>query len=203
MQKLNAPLTATETFDFQAGTREVPAKVAPASEPLLVPSNAAAATRTTPVQIVLLVLGVIAFLYFARPVVLPVFLACVVGMALKPFIRWSSCCHIPPAFSAAVVLCFLVSAIGTGFYQLGRPALTWMNEAPQHMTDLRQRVLKIFPRLSRFSQAAAAVNNLGASEEEKKEAQAKAPTVEIKDTRVAGSILNWTGTFLAGVGETS
>src|SRR5580765_707770 len=81
MQKLNAPLTATETFDFQAGTREVPAKVAPASEPLLVPSNAAAATRTTPVQIVLLVLGVIAFLYFARPVVLPVFLACVVGMA--------------------------------------------------------------------------------------------------------------------------
>jgi predicted PurR-regulated permease PerM len=63
-------------------------------------------------------------------------------------------------------------------------------------------VLKNFPRLARFNLAAAAVNNLGATEEEKKAAQAKAPMVEVKDTRGASSILNWTGTFLAGVGET-
>ncbi len=125
-------------------------------------------TKTTPVQIVLIVLGTIAFLYFARPVVLPVFLACVAGMTLKPLIRWSSCCHIPPALSAAVVLCLLVAAVGVGFFQLGRPALAWMNEAPQHMTELRQRVQKMFPRVARFSQAAAAVNNLGATEAGKK-----------------------------------
>jgi predicted PurR-regulated permease PerM len=109
-----------------------------------------------------------------------------------------SCCHIPPAISAAVVLCFLVSAIAIGFFQLGRPALTWMNEAPQHMTELRQRVLKIFPRLGHFSEAAAAVNNLGATQEE----LTNAPTMEVKYSRGAGSILNWTGTFLAGIGET-
>jgi len=168
MQKLNALPTATEPFDSSAKTLDVPDKNAPGSEPPSAPLSAAAATKTTSVQIVLLVLGVIAFLYFARPVVLPVFLACVAGMTLKPLIRWLSCCHIPPALSAAVVLCLLVSAIGIGFFQLGRPALTWMNEAPQHMTELRQRVLKIFPRLARFSRAAAAVNNLGATEEEKK-----------------------------------
>lgn len=70
-----------------------------------------------------------------------------------------------------MVLCLLVTAIGIGFFQLGRPALTWMNEAPQHMTDLRQRVQKLLPRLARFNQAAAAVNNLGATEAEKKEEQ--------------------------------
>jgi predicted PurR-regulated permease PerM len=112
------------------------------------------------VQIVLIVLGTIGFLYFARPVVLPVFLACVAGMTLKPLIRWLSCCHIPPALSAAIVLCLLVTAIGVGFFQLGRPAMTWVNEAPQRMTELRQRVLKLFPRATRFSAAAAAVNNL-------------------------------------------
>ena len=162
----------------------------------------AAAAKVTPLQIVLIVLGTIAFLYFARPVVLPVFLACVAGMALKPLIRWSACCHIPPAFSAAIVLCFLVGAVGVGFFQLGRPALTWMNEAPQHMTDLRQRVQNMFPRIARFNQAAAAVNNLGATEAEKKEQQEKAPTVEVKDSRGTGSILNWTGTLLVGIGET-
>jgi predicted PurR-regulated permease PerM len=163
---------------------------------------AATAARATPLQIVLIVLGTIGFLYFARPVVLPVFLACVAGMALKPLIRWSSCCHIPPAFSAAIVLCFLVGAVGVGFFQLGRPALTWMNEAPQHMTDLRQRVQNMFPRIARFNLAAAAVNDLGATEEEKKEQQEKAPTVEVKDSRGTSSILDWTGTLLVGTGET-
>src|SRR5450756_1649433 len=71
------------------------------------PSTPATVAKTTPVQIVLVVLGVIAFLYFARPVILPIFLACVGGMTLKPLIRWLSYCHIPPALSAAVVLCLL------------------------------------------------------------------------------------------------
>ena len=163
---------------------------------------AATAAKATPVQIVLIVLGTIAFLYFARPVVLPIFLACMAGMTLKPLIRWSSCCHIPPALSAAVVLCFLVAAVGIGFFQLGRPALTWMNEAPQHMTELRQRVQKLFPRAARFSAAAAAVNNLGATDAEKAAEQEKTPTVEVKESRGTSSILNWTGTLLVGIGET-
>lgn len=167
-------------------------------EPLLAEAIAATVAKTTPVQIVLIVLGTFAFLYFARPVVLPVFLACVAGMALKPLIRWLSCCHIPPALSAAVVLCLLVSGVAIGFFQLGRPALTWMNAAPQHMTDLRQRVQRIFPRIARFNQAAAAVSNLGATEDEEK----KTPTVELKTSRVPSTFINWTGTFLAGVGET-
>ena len=167
-----------------------------------VPASPATGAKTTPVQILLIVLGLIAFLYFARPVVLPVVLACVAGMTLKPLIRWSSCCHIPPAVSAAVLLCFLVSALGIGFFKLGHPALTWMNEAPQHMTELRQRVQKIFPRLARFNQAAAAVNNLGATDAEKAAEQEKTPTLEVKESRGTSSILNWTGTFLVGVGET-
>lgn len=158
--------------------------------------------KTTAVQLVLMALGTILFLYFARPVILPVFIACVAVMTLKPFVRWLSYCHMPPALSAAVVLCLVVAAIGIGFFQLGRPALIWMNEAPQHMTDLRQRVQKLFPRLAHFSQAAAAVNNLGATEEEKKAEQEKTPTVEVKESRGTSSILNWTGTLLVGIGET-
>jgi len=163
---------------------------------------AATVTKITPVQIVMMVRGAIAFLYFASPVILPVCLACVAGMTLKPLIRWFSCCHIPPAMSAAIVLCLLVSGIAIGFFQLGRPALTWINEAPQHMTDLRQRFQKLFPRGARFSQAAAAVSNLGATEEEKKEEQLKAPKVELKASPVPDALINWTGTLLAGTGET-
>jgi len=166
-----------------------------------VQSGVANFATTSLVQIVMVVLGAVAFLYFARPVVLPIFLAGVAGMTLKPLIRWLSCCHLPPALSATVVMGFLLAAIGIGFFQLGRPTLKWMNEAPQHMTELRQRVQKIFPRIAGFNEAAAAVDNLGATDAERKIEQQNAPTVVVKQSRGTGSILNWTGTLLVGIGE--
>ncbi|MGA2248887.1 MAG: hypothetical protein ABSH48_28370, partial [Verrucomicrobiota bacterium] len=163
---------------------------------------AALAAKTKLVQIALILLGAIAFLYFARPVVLPVVLAGIAGMTLKPLIRWSSCCHIPPALSAALVLFLLVTSFGVGFIQLGRPALTWINDVPQHMIELRHRVQNNFPRLARCSAAAAAMNNLGATAEEKIAEQKRMPTVEVQCSRGTSSILDWTGTLLAGIGET-
>jgi len=54
------------------------------------------------------------------------------------------------------------------------------------------------PRLARFSEAATAVNNLGAVGAE----QEKATVVEVKTSRVPTLFINWTGTLLAGIGET-
>jgi predicted PurR-regulated permease PerM len=155
------------------------------------------AAKTTALQFLLIMLGGIAFLYFARAVVLPVVLACVAGVTLKPLVRWLSYFHLPTGLSAAIVVCLLVVATGVGFFQLGRPALTWMNEAPQHMTALRQRVQYMFPRIARISQAATAVNNLGATEAE----QPTVPIVEVKDSRGTSAFINWTGSLLAGMGE--
>ncbi len=197
MQQPNALAAATEPLNSPSETLEEPGNTVPGSEPPRAPSSAPAAPRTTALQIALLLLGTIAFLYVARPVVLPVFLACVAGMALKPFIRWLSYCRIPPGLSAAVVLGVLVAALGIGSLQLGRPAMAWMNGAPQHMAELRQRVQRIVPGAARFSEAAAAVDNLGATEQEQK----RAPTVEVKTSRFP-DIFNWTGTFLVGLGET-
>jgi predicted PurR-regulated permease PerM len=169
---------------------------APAATP-----GPATVVKITPVQIIMVLLSLIAFLYFAQPVVLPVFLACMIGMTLKPLIRWLSCCHISPGLSAAIVLCLLMTALGVGFFELGRPAVAWMKEAPQHLTEVRQRIQKLFPAAGRYSKMAAAVNNLGATEDEKLEEQRKTPTVEIATSRFP-SIFNWTGTLLVGLGET-
>jgi predicted PurR-regulated permease PerM len=182
--------------ESSAGTIEVTNKTVAGAEPLPASPNPPAAAKATPLQFALVALGVVAFLYFARPVVLPIVLACVGGMTLKPLIRWLSQCHIPPALSAAVVLLLLMAGITIGFIRLGHPALTWLSEAPQHMTELKQKGQKLFPRVARFGQAAAAMNNLGATEDEQK----IAPAVELKASRVP-TIINWTGTLLAGVGE--
>lgn len=153
-------------------------------------------------SVVLCILGTIAFLYFARPVILPIVVACIMSMALKPLIRRLSSHGIPASFSAASVLIVLVAAIVAGSFQLGRPALTWMNEAPQHMTELRRRVQVLFPHLKNLGEATAAVGDLGATQTEKEEQQRQAPTVDVKDRHGTESILDWTGTFLVGAGET-
>jgi predicted PurR-regulated permease PerM len=119
---------ATNPFDASTEPLGVRGEAAPESEPTSSPTPMV--PKTNRAQIALLVLSTIAFLYFARPLVLPVFMACFAGMALKPLIRWLAGWHIPPTLSAAIVLCLLVAAIGIGFIQLGRPALTWVNEAP-------------------------------------------------------------------------
>jgi predicted PurR-regulated permease PerM len=165
------------------------------------PVNTPAVPRPPYGQRLLVALGVIAFLYFARPVILPVVLACVAGMTLKPLIRWLSGWRIPPALSAAVVLVLLVAGISIGFIQLGRPAMAWMNDAPEHMAELRLRAQKHFPRIARVSAAASAVNNLGATEAEKAALQ-KTPTIEVSESRNTSALVNWTGSFLAGAGET-
>jgi predicted PurR-regulated permease PerM len=166
------------------------------SDPQVAPSSLAAVTQTTPWQIVLVLLGTIGFLYLARAVVLPVFLACVAGMALKPLIRWLSDWHLPPALGSALVLGVCVAVVTVGSVQFGRPAVAWANDAPEHMAKLRQQFHKMFPRAGHFIQAAAAVNDLGATEHEKQ----KVTTVELKTSRFPG-LFNWTGTFLAGAGE--
>ena len=130
-----------------------------------------------------------------------IFLAWMAAMTLRPVVRWLSYLRLPTAVSAAIVFCVLVAALGFGFVQLEKPVARWVNEAPEHMTELRQRVRRIFPSVLHLSQAATAVTDLGATEQEKKEEQKKTPVVEIKDERGTSSILNWTGTFLAGLSE--
>ena len=193
--KPSLELTAPEPLESLPGTLDLPDKNGSESETL---PAALKVSKTAVAQIVLIVLGVVAALYFARPVLLPIFIACVAGMTLKPLIRWSSNCHIPPAFSAAIVLLILVAGVVFGFGQFSRPAMAWVNDAPQHMTELRQRIQKLLPPGARFSAAAAAVNNLGATEAEKKEDQKNAPTVQVKDNHSSVSLINWTEIFLGG-----
>ena len=167
---------------------------APTPPPQVVP-------RAITTQWILVFLGTVAFLYFARPVVLPLLLAWMAATTLRPLVRLLCKLRLPTPVSAGIVFCLLLAAICAGFAQLGHPAERWMNDAPQHMTELRQRAQRLFPKAANLTQATEAVSNLGATPEEKKEAQKEAPVVKVEDQRGATSVLDWTGTLLAGFGE--
>ncbi len=150
----------------------------------------------TAVRVCLLIFAGVAFLYFARPVLLPLALACVGGMILKPCVQWLKRCRIPPPLGAAVVLVVIGSGVLLGFVHLSRPAVQWVNEAPEHIVQVRQRLENLFRPATQLVEAAAAVTDLRKPDERK-------PTpVEVKNDQHANLLLNQTGTFLAGACET-
>jgi predicted PurR-regulated permease PerM len=148
--------------------------------------------------IFILIFGSIAFLYFAREVVLPVVLAVVGGMTLKPLVQWLSRFHIPTPFGAGLVVAALVFLMGFGFVQVGRPTVQWMNDAPANITKLKARLHNIFPPAAQLGQVADAVKNLEAKEDDQKHTQ----TVQLKDNGNAGTVIDWTGSLAGALLET-
>ncbi len=66
---------------------------------------AQAAPRPFKVQLnILTALAIIAFLYFAKAVVLPILLAAVGAMALKPLVQWLQRRHVPRPFGAGLIV---------------------------------------------------------------------------------------------------
>ena len=147
-------------------------------------------------------LAVIGFLHFARPVLLPLVLACMLATTLKPLTRWMSLLRIRTSVSAAVVLVMVIAIVSVGLAQLGRPALAWMNDAPYHVAQLRQRIDKIAASLPRVGQAADAVSTLSKPTGDTKDTKAEPIPVAVKDNSGTTNLVNWTSAFLEGTAET-
>src|ERR1022692_3690914 len=97
--------------DSAEAATPVPCANSAASDP---PPNQAGAQepiKMASAQLAIIVLGTMAFLYVARPVVLPVVLAWMAAMTLQPLVRCLSFLRLPAPLSAAVVFCLLVAAI--------------------------------------------------------------------------------------------
>jgi predicted PurR-regulated permease PerM len=149
-------------------------------------------------RIAVLVFCALAIAYFARSVLVPVLLAWVGSLTLNSPVRWLGQCHLPTPVGAALVVAVFVLGIGYGGYHLGRPAIEWAKSAPENLPVLKEKLKRILAPAARLSAAASSVGQLESSDERSQKPQ----PVEVKDNHVAGSIFSWTGSMLAGVGET-
>lgn len=156
-------------------------------------------TKTaTAARIIFIVLALVAFAYVARPVVLPVLLAWVAAMTLKPPVHWLHAHHLPTPLAAAIVLGMFLIIMGCGAAYLGRPAVEWVKSAPETVLQLKQKFRHILQPFFRLSAVASSAGNIDTTEDATKKAQ----PVEIKNNHVASTVFTWTGSLLAGIAET-
>ena len=152
---------------------------------------------TKAAEILAIILGSIAFAYFARSVVLPLILAWVASLTLKPPVTWLRASHFPAPLAAAVVLGIFLAGIGFGMMWLGRPAVDWVKTAPEKVPQLQEKFKKVLQPVLRLSAVAARVGNLDAAPG----ATNAAPTVAVKDNHMIGAMYTWTSSLLAGIAE--
>ncbi len=147
---------------------------------------------------ILTIFGItLAFCYFARIVVLPVVIAWVASMLLRPPVNWLARIKVPTPLAALIVMILFGGAVGFGIITLGKPAAVWIQSAPENLPKLKEKFQKILAPAAHLSAVASSVGDLGEPAKNEKTA-----SVKIADNHLTNSLFNWTWTFLAGVGET-
>jgi predicted PurR-regulated permease PerM len=121
-----------------------------------------------------------------------------VAAALYPLMRMFAYFRIPVVPSAVIIFLVLVTLTTVGIMRLGEPAVGWVNDAPRHVKDLRVRLKKYYPSVERTGAAVAAIAGMASSEEANKEGTGIEP---VDSAGNATSILSWTGTAVAQMGE--
>jgi len=95
--------------------------------------------------IVMCVLMFGTFLYLARPVLLPVLCAFVVGLTFGPVIRWAAERGLPPWMMATGVVFLVIAAANVAVVMLATPAADMLKRAPELGAAFKEK-LHIFDR---------------------------------------------------------
>lgn len=98
--------------------------------------------------VVLATIALIAALYAASAVLIPITLAWLLSAVLSPLVRYAQRFHIPASVSALLLVGLLVSSIVSLFLLLVEPAQQWLQEIPEILRDFRTRLTEFSSPLS-------------------------------------------------------
>jgi predicted PurR-regulated permease PerM len=143
-------------------------------------------------------LGLVAFLYFAKAFVMPIILAALLAFLLKPLVRGLATFRIPEPIGALLVMAIFFTTVSFAVKGLVQPATAWAARAPETVTLIQERFHNVFRRAARLTQAAAQVEDMTKSTT----GEAGTPKVEVKQPVLMNTVLNFTRSFLAGGIET-
>jgi predicted PurR-regulated permease PerM len=141
----------------------------------------------------LFVLALFYTLYLARTFVVPLIVALLLSFLFGPLVRRLRRARIPPAVSAAVVLCTLLGMAGGALYRLSGPAASWVAQAPEALSQAETKIRRLMRPLRRVSETAdhvEKITDIGA---------ASAVKVELQQETMAQALFGGTQNLLGAV----
>ena len=140
--------------------------------------------------VILTLLAIFYTLYFARSILLPITLAVMLNLVLKPTAKWLNRCGLPNVVAATAIFLLLVAAIGVGINTLSKPANEWLEEAPQQFRQVAYRLRTHAGTLEKIEEAKQEVEKITGEPEAEK--------VVVEQPPLSTQLLNSSGGFLSG-----
>lgn len=141
------------------------------------------------------VLATLVVLYVTRAVFFPIVLALLLNLLLSPLVNTLRRIRIPPPVGAGIIVGItLLAAIG-GTTLLVTPATGWLDRAPESFREVEWKLRTVRESFQKFDEATKKVDTMtemGAEDE-----NAPIP-VEVRQPRFANTLLNTSGSIMAG-----
>jgi predicted PurR-regulated permease PerM len=157
--------------------------------------------RTVNVQAVFLgiiaVILVLYTLYVARPVAIPLVLACMLNLVLTPVVLALARVRIPEPIGAALVVFTFLLLLAVGISTLAEPAAGWLRRLPFVIDQLSERLDFLHTPAEQLKKAEEALTNIG-----EKEPEEITRVVVAQQTTLRQLLLNETTRFAIGAGTT-
>lgn len=166
---------------------QVEAGSAPASE-------AAAAVPRPPAAWPLVVLGwlgVLGAMFVAREIIVPVVLALLLALLLRPIMRRMRGWYLPDVFSAFLLIAAVVAVFVFGVWRLAGQAQEWLAQAPATVQKVSRMLPANIGPMQDLEKTTDAVQDLGKSDKATEPLQ-----VEMKSSDLAYTMLGVSGHFI-------
>ncbi|MEO6172380.1 MAG: AI-2E family transporter, partial [Arenimonas sp.] len=108
----------------------------------------------------LLLLAVLAVLYVARDLILPVVAALILSLVFLPLVRALKKIFIPVPLGAGLVVLGLLSGFVAGVYNLAEPASAWVDKAPESLREIDAKLRTITGSVHNVATATAQVQDI-------------------------------------------
>lgn len=142
-------------------------------------------------------MGMVGFIYFARPFLMPVVLALLLSFLLKPVVRFLARMKLRESVGSLIVILTFLGILSWAVSRLTQPAVDWISTAPETLRIAEGKIHHLLQPAAQLSKAAEKVEDIT-----KPEGSEYTPKVEVKQTHLASNILGYTKSFLAGALET-
>lgn len=103
-------------------------------------------------------------IFFARALLLPIVLAVIVALTLRPVVRWLQKLHVPPPVSAVGLIVALGAVVGFAAWRAAGPAQRLLARAPEIGREVRWKLRGVFESLGEMQEATREVENLTGGE---------------------------------------
>ncbi len=147
--------------------------------------------------VILTVLAVFYTLYFGRALLVPITMAVVLSLVLRPVVAFFARFHVPNVVTASGLFLGVLGLVIATTMMLSAPAQSWLAQAPRNLSDVGRQLRPLSEPIAKVQEARKKVDEITTVPGEE-----KAVRVRLEQPSVTGETLNATGGYLTSVAIT-